>query len=272
LRLTVCRYYGLRANMPTRVDWHLVRAPNSLLAQSRRDLSGFEHADGWGIAAYRGDALKVQRRASAAHDGHYFCEAAERVEATTVLAHVRRATVGRIGLANTHPFVHGPFALVHNGTVPYFADIRPRLLDAMTPDHRAAIQGGTDSEHLLHLILSIHAQRGGALFASVAGALRQVVALCREIGQEPHLGLNILLTDGNQMVGSRWRRTLHFLEQTGSAPCPEEPPGRAAERDYRALIIASEPTNGCSWPEVPERSLFEVTPDLRLRIEPLDEA
>ena len=47
---------------------------------------------------------------------------------------------------------------------------------------------------------------------------------------------------------------------------------RATDRDCRALIIASEPTNGCPWPEVPERSVFEVTPDLRLRIEPLDES
>jgi predicted glutamine amidotransferase len=268
----VCRYYGLRANRSTRVDWHLVRAPNSLLAQSRRDLSGFEHADGWGIAAYDGDALQVQRRASAAHDGHYFCEAAERVEATTVLAHVRRATVGRIVLANTHPFVHGPFALVHNGTVPYFADIRPRLLDAMSPDHRAAIQGHTDSEHLLHLILSMHEQLGGSLFACLEAALRHVIALCREIGQEPHLGLNVLLTDGTRMVGSRWRRNLHFLEQSGPGPRPGEHAVRAAEREYRALIIASEPTNGRAWPEVPERSVFEVTPDLRLRIEPLDQS
>ena len=268
----MCRYYGLRANMPTRVDWHLVRAPNSLLVQSRRDLSGFEHADGWGIAAYDGDALQVQRRASAAHDGHYFCEAAERVEAATVLAHVRRATVGRIGLANTHPFVHGRFALVHNGTVPYFADIRPRLLEAMAADHRAAIQGGTDSEHLLHLILSMHAQLGGSLFASLEAALRRVIALCREIGQEPHLGLNVLLTDGVRMVGSRWRRTLHFLEQSGTAPDPGERPAGAPDHDYRALVIASEPINGRAWPEIPERSAFEVTPDLRLRIEPLDES
>jgi predicted glutamine amidotransferase len=269
----VCRYYGLRANRPTRVEWHLVGAPNSLLVQSRRDLSGFEHADGWGIAAYDGDALQVQRRASAAHDGRLFCAAAERVEATTVLAHVRRATVGRVGLANTHPFVHGRFALVHNGTVPYFASIRPSLLDAMSPEHRTAIQGATDSEHLLHLILSIHAQLGGSLFACLEAALRRVLTLCHEIGQEPHLGLNVLLTDGERMVGSRWRRTLHFLEQSGTArPPSNERTEPATARDYRALFIASEPTNDGAWSEIPERSLFEVTPDLRLRIEPLGES
>ena len=265
----MCRYYGLRATLPTRVDWHLVQAPNSLLVQSRRDLSGFEHADGWGIAAYDGDDVRVQRRASAAHDGHYFCAAATRVEATTVLAHVRRATVGRVGLVNTHPFVYGPFSLVHNGTVPYFADIRPRLLEAMTTEHRAAIQGGTDSEHLLHLILATHARIGGSLFASLEVALRQVIALCREIGQEPHLGLNVLLTDGMRMVGSRWRRTLHFFEQHGAGPSLGEQ--AAVATDYRALIIASEPIDGTDWPEIPERSVFEVTPDLRLQIAPLEE-
>jgi predicted glutamine amidotransferase len=262
----VCRYYGIRAQAPIRVVGHLVGAPNSLLAQSRRDLSGFEHADGWGIAAYDGDDLQIQRRASAAHDGHYFRAAAERVTATTVLAHVRRATVGRVGLANTHPFVHGRFALVHNGTVPYFADIRGQLLDAMSPAHRDAIQGGTDSEHLLHLILSIHAQTGGSLLASLEDALRKIIGLCREIGQEPHLGLNVLLTDGVRMVGSRWRRSLHYLE-------PHDLAGAANvdRADAAALIIASEPTNGAFWPEVPERSVFEVTPEFRLRIEPLEQ-
>jgi glutamine amidotransferase len=142
----------------------------------------------------------------------------------------------------------------------------------MTAEHRAAIQGGTDSEHLLHLILSIHIQRGGSLFASLELALRRVLTLCREIGQEPHLGLNVLLTDGERMVGSRWRRTLHFLEQSGTSPWPARRTMPGAERDYRALIIASEPTDGDAWLEIPERSVFEVTPDLRLRIERLDES
>jgi predicted glutamine amidotransferase len=265
----VCRYYGMRASRPLRAEWDLVDAPNSLLAQSRRDLAGFEHADGWGIAAYDCEDLRLERRASAAHDGHHFRAAAGRVEATTVLAHVRRATVGPVGLVNTHPFVHGRFALVHNGTVPFFADIRERLLATMLPAHRTALRGATDSEHLLHLILSLHEQSGATLFASLRTALRQVVAWCREVAQEPHLGLNVLLTDGSCMVGSRWRRTLHCLTQTG-APLPARAPRDAgASHDSRALIIASEPTTGETWSEIPERSVFEVTPDLELRIEPL---
>jgi hypothetical protein len=118
----------------------------------------------------------------------------------------------------------------------------------------------------LHLILSILGQTGGSLVASLEAALARVIALCREIGQEPHLGLNVLLTDGVRMVGSRWRRSLHYREEHDPNGRKDEEPAGAG----RAVIIASEPTNGASWPEVPERSVFEVTPDLRLRIEPLE--
>jgi glutamine amidotransferase len=141
----------------------------------------------------------------------------------------------------------------------------------MTAEHRAAIQGGTDSEHLLHLILSMHEQMGGALFESLEAAPRRTIAICHETGKEPHLGLNVLPNDGARMGGSRWRRTLNFFEQDGAMPYLGSPPVRAAEGDYRALVIASEPIDGTAWPEIPERSVFEVTPDLRLQIEPLEE-
>jgi hypothetical protein len=93
-----------------------------------------------------------------------------------------------------------------------------------------------------------------------------------EVGQGPHLGLNVLLTDGVRRVGSRWRRTLHFLEQAGAAAYPGERLGarrrpRLSRADHR--VGANRRT---AWPEITQRSTFEVTPDLRLRIEPLDES
>jgi len=267
----LCRFYALRATAPTRAECGLVHAPNSLLAQSRQDLHGFEHADGWGIAAYRPDGVAIERQPFAAHDGRRFRAAAARVEAPTVLAHVRRATVGATLPENTHPFAHGPWTFVHNGTVPYFAEVRDGLLAAMTAEHRAAIAGQTDSEHLFHFILSSHEQAPGRpLLTSLQLALQRVVAWCRERGHEPHLGLNVLLTDGAAMVGSRWQRTLHCLEVEGLANCPVcQRPHAACRERYRALVIASEPTTDEPWQEVPERSVFEVTPELRLRALPL---
>ena len=175
------------------------------------------------------------------------------------------------GWSTPIPSVADPFLLVHNGTVPYFADIRPRLLEAMTTERRAAICQGRHRQRASGAPdpRDPCARIGGSLFASLEAALRLVIALCREIGQEPHLGLNVLLTDGMRMVGSRWRRTLHFFEQHGAAPSLGEQ--AAGATDYRALIIASEPIDGTNWPEIPERSVFEVTQDLRLQIAPLEE-
>ncbi len=283
----MCRFYALRATAPTRVECCLVQAPNSLLAQSRLDLRGFENADGWGIAAHgsapHADAADgsgahssldwvIERRPHPAHDDRWFQAAAARTQATTVLAHVRHATVGTVALENTHPFDHAGWTFVHNGTVPYFADIRPELLAATSPEHQAAIRGSTDSEHLFHLILSTHAAAPARpLLASLQLALERVIGWCRAIGQEPHLGLNVLLTDGQRMVGSRWQRSLHYLERTGRSRCPVcgRPHAAGARNDYRALIVASEPITDEPWPEVPERSVFEITPEVRLRSLPL---
>ena len=49
-------------------------------------------------------------------------------------------------MENTHPFSYGAWTFVHNGTLPNFELMRPQLLERMTPAHRAAIKGETDSE------------------------------------------------------------------------------------------------------------------------------
>lgn len=270
----MCRFLGLRTTYPTTVECSLVHARNSLMAQSRRDLHGFENADGWGIAAYRHGEPRFQRRCHAAHQSHEFRAAASRVCASTVLAHVRRATVGAIDDVNTHPFTHGRFAFVHNGTIPYFERIRDDMLDAMGHDHRHAIQGTTDSEHLFHVVLAAHGRAPErSLYDVLHETLRRTVAWCRRVGLEPRLGLNVLLTDGERMVGSRWQRTLFWLQRVGLADCAVCGSRHAAceaPDDYRALVIASEPITREPWREVPERSVFEVTPGLGLKIEPLE--
>jgi glutamine amidotransferase len=280
----LCRFYALRASAPTAVRCCLVEAPNSLLTQSRHDLRGFEHADGWGIAAHgetaSGGGLAapdaagwaLERRADPAHDGVRFRAAAARTCATTVLAHVQRATVGAVAPENTHPFRHRRWTFLHNDTVPYFAEIRDELLAELPAAHRQAIAGSTDSEHLFHFILARHERAPERpLLVTLQQALERVIRWCRARGQEPHLGLNVLLTDGTRMVGSRWQRTLHCLERSGPAACPAcgRPHASGADDAYRALLIASEPLTHESWPEVPERSVFEVTPEMRLHLLPL---
>ncbi len=135
----MCRLYGFRASEPTKVECSLVHAQNALMEQSRMDLEGLTHGHGWGVAERPDGVPFVEKQAWATYHGEHFKKTAARIYAKTVIAHVRRATVGPPGIENTHPFVHGVWLFAHNGTVPNFDQVRVRLLDELDPLHRARI-------------------------------------------------------------------------------------------------------------------------------------
>jgi glutamine amidotransferase len=268
----MCRLYGFRATELTKIECTLVHAQNALIIQSDKDRSGTSHLNGWGMAIYRNQTLHIERQAKAAIEDNGFRRAAARAYSDTVLAHVRRATVGRVALENTHPFCHGPWAFVHNGTLPNFAELRPKLLATMTPVHREAIRGETDSEHIFHMILSRYeAMPAQSLLETLRTSLGQIVSWCQAIDPAARIGLNVLLTDGTRLVGSRRGRTLHYVERLGIHDCEicGFPHIRHDSRhSYRAVVIASEPISHEPWREVPERSVFAVLPETALQIDP----
>jgi len=270
----MCRLYAMHANEPTKVECGLVKAQNALMAQSQGDMQGYAHGHGWGVADYSDGLPMVEKQTWAAFHGEHFTRTAARVYARTVVAHVRRATVGGTSIENTHPFHHGRWIFAHNGTVPNFDDVRFRLLEHMDPLHRSEIAGTTDSEHVFRYLLSLflrHPERG--LLETVRMGLAQVVAWAKEVDPEARVGLNIVLTDGENMVGSRLNRSLYYLPRDHIFHCPicDEPhvhhePGR----DYRSVEIASEPiTHGEDWYEVPNNTVYRVAEDYRLDMQHL---
>ncbi len=278
----MCRLYGFLASAPTKVDCTLVRAQNALLAQSRSDEHGLANPDGWGIGFYLDGKPSVEKRDTAAYEDLHFSAAAARVSARAVVAHVRRATVGRPAPNNTHPFSWGRWTFAHNGTVSAFARVAPELERATDPDLLVARAGTTDSE-LLFLWLLAELRRAGIdlersegetlrLGRWVGESIRRIDRLCsRQEGAEP-AALNILLTDGVGLVGVRWGRSLHWLERAGVRDCEVcghcHAPTEAGD-GYRAVVVASERISGESWREVPERSLLSVDGSLRVEIEGL---
>lgn len=269
----MCRLYGFRATEDSKVECTLVHAQNALMVQSREDLSGYSHAHGWGVTIYENHIPRVEKEAWAAYHGEHFHRTAAAIFARTVLAHVRRATVGPANLENTHPFTHGTIAFAHNGTVPGFEALRPRLLEALSEGHRAALRGTTDTEHVFRLIMTL---RDRYPDEALSGLLRrgasQVVDLCRAHEPRAKIGLNLLMTDGQEMVGTRIGRGLFYVERDGVYDCEicgfphihHDP-----RRDYRAVVVASEPITHETWQEIPEDSLIRVTPEARISIEPL---
>ena len=268
----MCRLYAMHANEPTRVECSLVKAQNALMAQSKEDNQGFMHGHGWGVAEYPDGVPVVEKQTWAAFHGEHFSKKAAHVYAKTVVAHVRRATVGSPSIENTHPFDNGRWIFAHNGTVPNFSRVRDKMIKHIDPLHRVEIDGETDSEHIFRYLLSLWAHNPQIdLLKTVKKGLRHIVMWSREIDPTRKVGLNIILTDGERLVGSRLNRTLWYLQRDHTYTC--DICGRShvhhdPHEHYRALEVASEPiTNEKEWKMVPENSVFSIDQDYHLRSE-----
>lgn len=200
-------------------------------------------------------------------------KAAARIYAKTVVAHVRRATVGPPAIENTHPFSHGAWLFAHNGTIPAFERVRMRMLDAMDPLHRNEIYGTTDSEHLFRYLLTLwqqHPER--PLVDTLRNGLTQILEWAIEAGSSEKAGLNVLWTDGSRFVGSRFNRTLWVLERNGVFHCPlcrKKHTHHQPQTHYRSVEVASEPITDESWRAIPNEWIFFVDADMLFQIVPL---
>lgn len=277
----MCRLYGFRGNEPTKVDCALVHAQNALIVQSRSDLTGKTHADGWGIGLYENGTPKIEQRATSAFEDLHFSVAAERVFARTVVAHVRHATVGKTNPANSHPFAHRRWMFAHNGTVTAFDRVGPRLIEETVPALRGLARGTTDSEAVFYWLLS-RMERAGIdlddasvdrprLVGVVAEAVTYLATLSDQAGAEEPAVLNLILTDGDVLVAARWGLTLHWTVRDGIRDC--EICGiphvhHSSDTDYRAAVVASEAISDAEqWHEVPDHGIVSVGVEIETDVE-----
>ena len=263
----------MRASAPTRVECSLVEAQNALMRQSQMDSQGIVHGHGWGVADYRDGPPSVERQTWAAFHGEHFRKAAARVYANTVVAHVRHATIGGPALENTHPFQHGRWTFAHNGMIPNFPAVRDLMIGHIDPVLRNDINGVTDSEHIFYYILSRYVRHPERpLIETVREALVQVVHWTETVGMTDEFGLNIVLTDGEQLVGSCYGRTLWTLRRdsvTVCDVCGKTHVHLAPGQDYRAIEIASEPITDENWQQVPEGTVYAIDSNIYLITEQL---
>lgn len=270
----MCRLYAMHANEPTRVECGLVKAQNALMVQSQGDMQGYAHGHGWGVADYPDGVPMIEKQTWAAFHGEHFSRKAARIYARTVVAHVRRATVGGTSIENTHPFQHGRWIFAHNGTIPNFGQVRMKMLDHIDPLHRTEIMGTTDSEHVFRYLLSLYLRDPEpGLLQIMQRGLRQLIKWSQDVDIDARVGLNVILTDGDQMVGSRINRSLVMLrrEQVFTCPiCKKTHVHHNAGKSYRAIEIASEPvTHGENWITVPNYTIFRVNDEYALEKYPL---
>ena len=164
-----------------------------------------EHKDGFGIAFFEdaGVRLFVDAQSAAVSPvaemvRHY------PIHSDNVIAHIRKATQGRIALQNTHPFqreLWGRYwAFAHNGDLKNFA---PPLHGAFRP------VGDTDSEHafcwLMQELAKAHA--GVPSIAELTTTLRELVPRIAAHGT-----FNFMLSNG-QALWAHCSTHLHYLQR-----------------------------------------------------------
>jgi predicted glutamine amidotransferase len=256
----MCRLFGSRTRAASAASHELFLGANALRVQSR------EHPDGWGLGWYENGAPRVVRSLTPAHGDADFEKLSHFVSAQTVVAHVRKASVGRVAQENTHPFQRGPWLFAHNGTLPNWEASRSRLEALIDPALRDGLRGETDSERCFLLFLTRLRRRCSiedADVSSASAALAETVALVREIVEpaEKPASTTFLVTDGRLLLACRRGRTL-FL----SSPAPDA----GGSCDY--VAVASEdpgeppPGGKRAWRLLPEESLVAVDAELRVRV------
>jgi len=260
----MCRLFGFRSAASERVHDALVLERNSLRQQS------LEHPDGWGIASWQeGGFPQVARGLGAAHLDPEFERVSSAVQARTVLAHLRLASVGSVKLDNAHPFTHGRWAFAHNGTLHAFDRHRAAIEALIAPAYRT-FRGDTDSERCFALFLTRIASRvepaGFPSLHDIQWALATTVdEVARitdvDVGTGKRSAMNFLVTDGDLLAAIRRDRTLYFAAESGEGVPLLERPG-SGTRVY-ALEVASEELQGPDvWHEVPQDGVIGIDRDL----------
>lgn len=192
----MCQLMGMNCNVPTDICF-------SFEGFRRRGGETDHHADGWGIGFFegRGCRLFIDWQASTTSPIAELVRSYP-IKSTNVISHIRKATVGKVSLANTHPFLRelwGQYWLfAHNGDL--------KTLPALSAERFQPV-GDTDSEHAFCWLLEQLSARFPAKpdASTLQAALSQLAA---ELSR--HGTLNFLLSNG-EWLAAHCATNLHYI-------------------------------------------------------------
>ncbi|HEX6735173.1 MAG TPA: class II glutamine amidotransferase [Azonexus sp.] len=246
----MCQLLGMNCNVPTDICF-------SFTGFQARGGATDVHSDGWGIAFFEGRGCRVfldpQPSCSspvAELVRHY------PIRSKNVIAHIRKATQGAIGLENTHPFMREQWGrywlFAHNGNLRDFA---PALDGSIQP------VGQTDSERAFCWLLQELRRRFGNTPPPAAELFAAVHALTLEIAR--HGEFNFLLSSGDWLFAHASTRLSYVVRQAPFTHAHLK--DQDVTVDFNALttpedrvaVIATLPlTDNETWTEMPAGTLW----------------
>ena len=245
----MCQLLAMNCNTPTDICF-------SFEGFCERSGVTDEHKDGWGIAFFEDQACRLFIDTKPAVESPISnLVKSYPIKSLNVIAHIRKASIGKVELANTHPFQRELWGMnwifAHNGDLWDFA-----------PKHNGRFLpiGTSDSENAFCYILE-HFEKKYASYPGLETLYKDLEELGNEIAKFGTF--NFLLSNGEGLLARNSTKLCYIVRQ---APFAE---AHLLDKDYtinfsehttkddRVAIIATEPlTDNETWTHFKEHQLI----------------
>ncbi len=205
------------------------------------------HGDGGGLGWYsRSPEPGLYRNPGPAWSDPNLRELTRHIESHIFFAHVRASTGAPNVFVNCHPFRSGEWLFMHNGQIGNFVRLKRDLEQHLSDECYHALQGGTDSELLFHLMITNGLKQDPP--AALRKTVEQVERARVERGISEAFRATFAITDGNSLWALRWSSD-------------QMAPSLFQTEDKGSVLVVSEPLDEdiSNWQEIAPNSLLTYT-------------
>ncbi len=257
----MCRWLAY-SGTPVLLEDLLYKPAHSLIDQSLHSRLGVEttNGDGFGVGWFgETETPALFKSVEPAWNDRNLRELAGHVRSGLVFAHIRASTGTAVQQTNCHPFRHGRWLWMHNGSITRFQDVKRELMLAVDPSLYPYVDGSTDSEAFFFLALTLGLEDDPP--AAVARAVGVIERVGHDNGIDHPIQMTVATSDGHRLWGFRYSsegksRSLFYSTavDTLREQYPDNPMFHELSDETR--IVVSEPLGDLAgaWNEVPESS------------------
>jgi predicted glutamine amidotransferase len=257
----MCRWLAY-SGTPVLLEDLLYKPTHSLIDQSLHSRLGVEttNGDGFGVGWFgEADTPALFKSVEPAWNDRNLRELAGHVRSGLVFAHIRASTGTAVQQTNCHPFRHGRWLWMHNGSITRFQDVKRELMLAVDPSLYPNVDGSTDSETFFFLALTLGLEDDPP--AAVERAVGVIERVGHDNGIDHPIQMTVATSDGHRLWGFRYSsegksRSLFYSTavDTLREQYPDNPMFHELSDETR--IVVSEPLGDLAgaWNEVPESS------------------
>lgn len=279
----MCRLLAYKGT-PIIIDNLLYKPKNSLINQSlnAREIEEPLNGDGFGIGWYVPEVNNepvTYVSVNPAWSNRNLRNLAPKVKTECMIAHVRAASVGEVSESNCHPFQYKNLLMAHNGGIENFSLVKRKIREPLSDEMYNWIKGQTDSEHIFaYLVNYLNKNHKVVNSDAVADAFENTFAfvkkIMKEVGVTEPAYLNMAITDGQFIVGTRWvsddsEDPLTMYHSEGSRYVVEDGNTRLEapeDNDHAVLVVSEKLTDGPEWTPIPKNNFVMVENNMNVRI------